>query len=37
MPREGCLIFNPAFIAALLLWFVVGGLAWLIVRVMRRR
>lgn len=35
--REGCIIFNAAFVAVSLLWLVLGGLAALIVRVVRAR
>jgi hypothetical protein len=34
--REGCLIFNVAFVSVVLLWLVFGGLAWLLVRFLRR-
>jgi hypothetical protein len=37
MQREGCVIFNAAFIAVTLLWLVIGGLALLLVRVIRAR
>lgn len=37
MQREGCVIVNLAFVAAMLLWLVVGGLAWSLVRVLRGR
>lgn len=35
--REGCAIFNLAFVAVSLLWLVLGGLALLVVRVVRSR
>ncbi len=37
MQREGCVIFNAAFVAVCVLWLVFGGLAMLLVRVVRRR
>ena len=36
MMREGCVIFQLAFAAVVALWFVVGGLAWILVRLFRR-
>jgi hypothetical protein len=35
--REGCIIFNAAFIAVAILWLVLGGVAVLIARLLRRR
>lgn len=37
MQREGCVIFNAAFVAAMMLWGVIGGLAVLVVRIIGRR
>lgn len=37
MQREGCVIFNAAFVAVTLLWLVIGGLALLLVRLVRAR
>ncbi len=37
MMREGCMIFNLAFVAAAILWLVLGGSAALIVSWLRRR
>lgn len=37
MQREGCVIFNAAFVAVTILWLVIGGLALLLVRVVRAR
>jgi hypothetical protein len=37
MQREGCVIFNMAFVAVTLLWLVLGRLALLLVRVVRAR
>jgi hypothetical protein len=36
MMSEGCVIFELAFVATTLLWFVFGGLTWVVVRTVRR-
>jgi len=36
MMSEGCVIFELAFVATTLLWFVCGGLGWVVVRTVRR-
>jgi hypothetical protein len=37
MQREGCVIYNAAFVAAALLWLVIGGPIWLVVWLRRRK
>lgn len=37
MQREGCVIFNAAFVAVNLLWLVFGGIALAVVRLVKRR